>query len=1444
MSSLFNLGELNLLKEKFKFLKKKDNIYINWEENLKIKALKDLTIYSDKSFSQETGLVLKQDTVFVPRKIEKTKKGTPRLKVNMGYITASKKFVELTTEPVTKKKVMIEGKECQVRYDIENYIISLEGKSVKALSDLKIYKDIDFKLVTDRVISQGDVFKVLKIEVTKGGTPRFKINDGYITTNKKFVELTSEPLTKKKVMIDGVEYQVRYDIENYIVEFDNKSIKALSDLKVYKDLNFKKATGDIISKNTAFKPLGIEVTKGGTPRFKTDKGYVTTNKNYVRKLNEEFIENNGYKDNIELSIILPVYNVQEYLSQCLNSILAEKSIKLEVIAVNDGTTDKSSCILQEFYKADKRVKIVNKINGGLGAARNTGVQYAKGKYIWFVDSDDLVEANSIKKAIKQLNSTGADFIVTSYTYLIDDKKNRPAHWIRELHKKPEANTNLASRPDVMVNVPAWTKIYRKDFWDKYQLFYPEKVLYEDQVPSIKSYTLSNNFDISNITTIHWRQRSGLIKSITQNHLDYKNLSARFEQGKECIKILKKLNLEKTAEKRALDYLANKTFTLKNIAFCDEKYWDVLVNGVQYLYNIVNKDDYIKYVDAQDKVLYRYILNNNLEKARDFILKSGLKVVEHKTFKIDNDFYIKLPHFDQLDSGLSVSDFRLSIKQTELISHLERIKFEKNFIKIEGNAYFALIDFERSDAYEFNLIIKHRESGKEYIQLCKPHTNNVIEKRTQHYFNTYKNSAFEIEIDIKAFENWIESKKLNFGEFDILISLSDLKNNRTERSKFQGRSNRTECAVTNSMILESKKFLVCKWKNSFGLIFDYRPEPVVVYDKPKFNKEYLSILANMGSNNFIPSYVRIGDNEEYRCPVSLDTNKNFEIRISREFLNQNFRNMQLKVFDDNGNSRVIHCSNKKLNIKNKGTVLRTSPTSALEIWNEKDILLIQNWVLLDNKLTVEFSSKISMGVTDITLESSKTHFIGKILPQRNKVEFVIENNLLVESSKISNGIFYGGYQIKFGNKTNGDSKNAFWLDNHNQVNESQSNNEFKVTARVIGNNTSEFLFESINNIRRKGPIWAENMRTYLKQKNITQVNDKLIYLQCLRGDQVNDNQLSICNELLSRGGWDIVWGIEDNSVSFPINTRAVLIGSTEYWNTLRTAKYLCFNHEVPHYLDASKKQKVIQTYHGHPFKCMGMKKWKTSNLNDLQIKESLKIREKWDYLMSPSPVATKMYEENYPVKAEIIEVGHPRNDILATYTDEFREIIRSKLGIPSSKKAVLFAPTWRDYMTADPWSSSVPEFIQPEDLADKLSDEFIVLFRGHPAHGRKGIQKIINEKVIDVTYWPNVNDLLIACDIGIYDYSSIRFDHAVTRKPMVFYVPDKDLYFQYMPSLIAYDETTPGPQISTIEELAMEVTRLSSNFNWRCDEQYLKFIDMFVPMDDGKATERFVDKVFY
>jgi glycosyltransferase involved in cell wall biosynthesis len=161
----------------------------------------------------------------------------------------------------------------------------------------------------------------------------------------------------------------------------------------------------------------------------------------------------------QITIVLPVYNVEKYLAQCLDSIINQTFKDFECICVNDGATDNSLSILQEYSKKDKRFKIITQENKGLSGARNTGIKNTNTKYITFIDSDDWVTENYLEVLYNKIEETDADVVRASYKFYFQKENFYKDAKIREIHKI-NTNSNIERLYKGYAGAFVWAKIYK------------------------------------------------------------------------------------------------------------------------------------------------------------------------------------------------------------------------------------------------------------------------------------------------------------------------------------------------------------------------------------------------------------------------------------------------------------------------------------------------------------------------------------------------------------------------------------------------------------------------------------------------------------------------------------------------------------------------------------------------------------------------------------------------------------------------------------------------------------------------------------------------------------------------------------------------------------------------------------------------------------------------
>ena len=192
---------------------------------------------------------------------------------------------------------------------------------------------------------------------------------------------------------------------------------------------------------------------------------------------------------VKLSIIIPVYNVEDYISNCLESILNQSFKDFEVICVNDGSTDNSLSILQDYKAKDVRIIIIDKKNEGSGVARNAGLSIAKGEYVYFVDGDDWLEANALEKAVLKSNELNTDILIFGGLSYYEGKGQNGGYSANKLPKKyldkvfsaKEIKKDIFKFPST-----AWTKLYKRDFLVKNNIKFQDIKAGQDQLPFFHS----------------------------------------------------------------------------------------------------------------------------------------------------------------------------------------------------------------------------------------------------------------------------------------------------------------------------------------------------------------------------------------------------------------------------------------------------------------------------------------------------------------------------------------------------------------------------------------------------------------------------------------------------------------------------------------------------------------------------------------------------------------------------------------------------------------------------------------------------------------------------------------------------------------------------------------------------------------------------------------------
>ncbi len=284
-----------------------------------------------------------------------------------------------------------------------------------------------------------------------------------------------------------------------------------------------------------------------------------------------------------LSVVVPTYDVRNYLAACLDSVLAQSFGDFEVIVVDDGSADGTPELVAEYVRSDPRVRLLVRSHRGVGAARNEGVRHATGELLTFVDGDDVVPARAFELMVRTLDESGSDFVVGSVRRILPDGQLLYPPWLRRLHRDRRLSVDIDAFPQMLADVFVWNKVFRRGFWDAAGLSFLDAARYEDQVLTTRAYLAATSFDVIRRPVYHWRVRADG-SSLTQRRHEHADLRDRMDT--------KRMSLRLVQERQSPELLR----VFYNLVLCmdlpvyfrqlltsDDEYWRMLHHGMAELW---------------------------------------------------------------------------------------------------------------------------------------------------------------------------------------------------------------------------------------------------------------------------------------------------------------------------------------------------------------------------------------------------------------------------------------------------------------------------------------------------------------------------------------------------------------------------------------------------------------------------------------------------------------------------------------------------------------------------------------------------------------------------------------------------------------------------------------------------------------------------------------------
>lgn len=1138
----------------------------------------------------------------------------------------------------------------------------------------------------------------------------------------------------------------------------------------------------------------------------------------------------------DISVIVPIYNVEEYLAECLDSIVCQTKQDFEVIMVDDGSTDSSGEIAKAYAEKYPNFHYLYKENNGLGCARNYGVAHSDSKYIIFMDSDDKISEDLYEKMFNAAEKNKSDLTICNVI-----RCNSKKAWASNLHKIAfsdiDANTHITKNTNLFYDTTSWNKLILRSFYEENHFAFPENILYEDIPVTIPMHFKANNVSVVESAYYYWRVRDGATKSITQTTDDFTNLYDRLSVLKMVNKFIEENNIEnkyriqwqiKLLQIDLMIYINNCT-TLPEETF--KKTLDI----VNEFINEYIDETVFSMIPLINQQKYAYARAYEIEKLIKLIAYQKKDYYNAKIEEKDGRFIATLPdEFFTIESRDATNELEIY----EPKKNITDITLEKDKLEITAYLYKSRVNIEDFSQQNITVYLENEATNHLTPLNITPVENKGLTEQKGTLFDTstntnsnynYNGTGFKFSIDLNKFD----INENNKGYNRVLVCYE----NRVRSGKV-----RLGCwskVSPNSAIVLGNKHIR------------------VMYDDVKELRLYINNEKNFASK------VNIADN---KISVTLENEAKSIFAVSAEDDKTEFSTKDGKVFtancdlikrsinhslfikDSENNESVLLYRSKRVIIKNNSypsAIFMTNKNHQIRftvnnsITSLRNMYKFQNFIFMD---TVAPCSKNELSNAKKAILYVNDNVAGE------RVVFAKSRCI------IKNGRLHCAFIINFNNKKITKNLYAgtrdFYIAYENKDGEIESHIIYssKYYKRIVTFETLELnCYRGVNcSIRMKiSQLWKESENTVNKRKALTaknypeyrtkKIDEKCIVFESIWGRKYSCNPQHLY-EYIDKNypEYKCVWSLND--ARMPINGRGIRVrrGSQEYYKYLATAKFFINNVNFEASYEKREGQIEIQTMHGTPLKTLGYD-IPGEYTTKAQIEDSERKIKRWDYLV----VQGKFMEEKsvpiYRYEKEILRTGYPRTDIFFKTTESYIQDIKKKLGIPLDKKVILYTPTWRIRNKFDMQ-------LDLDKMKERLGDEYVILIRTHHFCGQSDYFTADNKFVFNLRSYRTVEDLYLISDMLITDYSSVMFDYALLDKPMLFFTYDLEDYRDNLRGMyVDIEKEAPGPLVFNTEEVINAIINIDEEMK-KYGEKISAFKNRYLTYENGNSCQTIIDTV--
>ena len=1023
-----------------------------------------------------------------------------------------------------------------------------------------------------------------------------------------------------------------------------------------------------------------------------------------------------------LSIVLPIYNVEEFVAECLESILSQSFSDYELLVVDDGSPDGSRAIAERYAADDERIRVITRENGGLGAARNTGIREATGDFLTFVDSDDKLPPGALEALVTTARADGADIVCGSVNRFADARTWAPS-WVEEVHAERRTGITAVEFLPLLRNLYTWNKLFRRDFWDERGLWFREGVAYEDQPIITQLFAAARRIDVIPDVVYHYRVRPDL-SSISQQVGTMKDLRDRLAAWEATREVLLRDHPREIYD-GWLQTLFDAHFHwyLNAPAEVSDDYWAQLQGTIRRFLDDAPPPVWDQTLPTR-RVLLELVHRNRRADAQAFVDAGGRTLDRWPATPRDGGLDVALPFRDDPELGADL--FFLSPGQIQVDHRVDLVRWTPVGCELGGYAYLRQVDLSQR-SLRVELLLTNSRTGDVRRLTAATGVAAALPPVLEDNHSDYSSGTFRVTVPLADLvsgaapgDAWSASLRVEVDGTTAEVPVSLMQRPGMLRAAGAGPGLR----VSPDLSTGTLRFRVEEVRLDLLEARASGREVSVRLDGPA-----------------VDNVVRVQLDCESR--ISVDATPDADGWVTLELPPRVHAHgpvtWQLTAYRTDGSSL-------RGSIPDAGwtDTSYADADGALELHRtRRNTLAVRDWSVgaLADSAQVQGDELVVSGrafgpVARLALLLPSVNASGTAAAVQNG-RFEARIRLEREVSRFGTlPLPLGDHDVAARLETPGQDPDVVLLAGSDLlVSAGPSTFDGEVLQGRVGTRVAGATLR----VTLLRPLGADRPR--IVQHALRSLPARSLAPGLLV--PAGDDGLALIIEARRRGApLPLWWAVPDYSWPVPEGARPVVVGSRAWHELLASVSHVVddgwrlVQHEQP------AGQVVVQIGHGYPLERIGLDAWRAEGLPQRRIRNRIEQSRRWDVVTSPAPWATEKIRDAFQREGEILETGPLRSDLLVNDDSAaLRTQARESLGL-TDEKAVLI---------------SVGD---DADLAGPLGE----LGPGIRLLLRRGATT--DHDAVDVSHYPFQSDLFLAADVAVLDDEQDRIDFAVTGRPVL------------------------------------------------------------------------------